>query len=59
MAEMLIVTSKVKKLVKAAGYRTGIDYLDALSSQISTTLNASIEKVKLNGKKKTLGAEDI
>lgn len=59
MAETLVVVSKVKKMVKEAGFRTGGDYVDALSSRISSLVNASIEKVKADGSKKTLGAEDL
>ena len=59
MAEMYVVVSKVKKKVKEAGYRTGKDYTDALSSKIESIVNASIDKVKMDGKKKTLGAEDL
>lgn len=59
MANTLVIVSKVKKMVKEAGYRTGGDYIDALSSKIAATVQASIDKVKLDGKKKTLGAEDL
>ena len=59
MAETLVVVSKVKKMVKDAGYRTGGDYVDALSNRISQIVQASIEKVKADGSKKTLGAEDL
>ncbi len=59
MSEVYVVVSKVKKKVKEAGFRTGKDYSDALSSKIEQIVNASIEKVKLDGKKKTLGAEDL
>lgn len=59
MSEMYVVVSKVKKKVKEAGFRTGKDYSDALSSKIEQIVNASIEKVKMDGKKKTLGAEDL
>ena len=59
MAEMYVVVSKVKKKVKEAGFRTGKDYADALSAKIEQIVNASVEKVKLDGKKKTLGAEDL
>lgn len=59
MAEMLVVVSKVKKLVKEAGFRTGGDYVDALSSKIEAAVRASIQKVQAEGKKKTLGAEDL
>lgn len=59
MANTLVIVSKVKKMVKDAGYRTGGDYIDALSGKISTMVQASIDKVKMDGKKKTLGAEDL
>ncbi|MFA6004098.1 MAG: hypothetical protein WC881_08515 [Elusimicrobiota bacterium] len=59
MAEVLVVVSKVKKMVKEAGYRTGGDYVDALSTRINSMIQASIERVKADGKKKTLGAEDL
>ncbi len=59
MAETLVVVSKVKKMVKDAGYRTGGDYIDSLSGRINQMIQASIEKVKADGKKKTLGAEDL
>jgi hypothetical protein len=59
MAEALVVASKIKKLVKEAGLRTGGDYLDALSGKIEATVKASIQKVQAEGKKKTLGAEDL
>lgn len=59
MAEALVVVSKVKKMVKEAGFRTGGDYIDGLSGKINSIIQASIEKVKLDGKKKTLGAEDL
>ena len=59
MSEIYVVVSKVKKKVKEAGYRTGKDYTDALSIKIEQIVNASVEKVKMDGKKKTLGAEDL
>jgi len=59
MSDMYVVVSKVKKRVKEAGYRTGKDYTDALSRKIEELVAASIEKVKVDGKKKTLGVEDL
>lgn len=59
MAEALVVVSKVKKMVKDAGLRTGGDYVDALSAKIDAAVKASIQKVQGEGKKKTLGAEDL
>ncbi len=59
MAETLVVVSKVKKLVKDAGLRTGGDYVDALSAKIAGMITASVQKVQADGKKKTLSAEDL
>lgn len=59
MAETLIVVSKVKKLVKDAGFRTGGDFIDGLSGRIDQIIRSAIDKVKADGKKKTLGAEDL
>lgn len=59
MAEILVVVSKVKKMVKEAGFRTGQDYIVSLSGKIEEMVKASIEKAKAAGNKKTLGAEDM
>ncbi len=59
MSETYVVVSKIKKKVKEAGFRTGKDYTDSLSQKVEAILNGSIEKVKADGKKKTLGAEDL
>ena len=59
MGEIFVVVSKVKKMVKTAGYRTGADYINALSQKVEEMVKASIEKVKTSADKKTLGAEDI
>lgn len=59
MAEVLVVASKIKKMVKDAELRTGADYITALSRKVESMVKASIEKVKGEGGKKTLGAEDL
>ena len=59
MAESLVVVSKIKKMVKEKELRTGVDYIEALSSKISQIVLSSVEKVKAEGKRKTLGAEDL
>lgn len=59
MADILVVTSKVKKMVKEGGYRTGADYIASLSAKVEQLVKTSIEKVKTEGGKKTLGSEDI
>ncbi|OGS47010.1 MAG: hypothetical protein A2539_09205 [Elusimicrobia bacterium RIFOXYD2_FULL_34_15] len=59
MADTLVVVSKIKKMGKEAGLRTGKDYIEALSVKVDGIIKASIEKVKAEGKKKTVGAEDL
>ena len=59
MADTYVVVSKVKKVVKVAGLRTGGDYIDALSKRVDSLVQASIAKVKGEADKKTLGAEDL
>lgn len=59
MVDNLVVVSKVKSLVKDAGLRTGGDYIDGLSKKINDIITASIDKVKADGSRKTLGAEDL
>ena len=50
---------QVKKLVKESGLRTSPSYLDVLSKKVEEMIKASTEKVKADGKKKTLGSEDL
>lgn len=59
MAEILVVVSKVKKMVKLAGLRTGADYISSLSGKVDEMVKASIEKAKQAANKKTLGTEDL
>ena len=59
MADTLVVVSNIKKMVKEAGYRTGMDYIASLSTKVDAIVKESIEKVKNAGGKKTLGAEDL
>ena len=59
MAETFVVVSKIKKMVKEQGFRTGGDYIDALSKKLEAIITESVNKVKADGKKKTLGAEDL
>ena len=59
MADTVVVVSKVKSIVKEAGFRTGGDFVEALSVKVTQIIQAAIEKVKADAKKKTLGAEDL
>lgn len=60
MSEILVVVSKIKKMVKENGYRTGADFIVSLSAKVEEIVKNSIEKAKTSGvNKKTLGAEDL
>ena len=59
MPENLVVVSKVKKMVKEAGLRTGGDYVEALSKKVEEIVRNSVTKVQTDASKKTLGAEDL
>jgi hypothetical protein len=59
MAETFVVVSKIKKMVKEKGLRTGGDYIEGLSKKIEEIVNAAVAKVQSEGKRKTLGAEDL
>lgn len=59
MAESFVVVSKIKRAVKEKGFRTGGDYIEGLSKKVEEMVNASVQKVQAEGKKKTLGLEDI
>lgn len=59
MSEVYVVVSKIKKTVKESGFRTGKDYTDALSRKVQEIVQSSVDKVRTDGKKKTLGAEDL
>jgi len=59
MADTFVVVSKIKKVVKEAGFRTGMDYVTSLSAKVEGIIKDSIEKVKTDGSKKTLGSEDL
>ncbi len=51
MSETLVVTSKIKKLVKEQGMRTGADAIEKLSQLVEGRIKAGIEKAKTAGKK--------
>lgn len=57
--EVLVVSSKIYKLVKDAGLRVGGDFVGALSEKVAGYVSTSIHKVEADGKKKTLNAADL
>jgi hypothetical protein len=57
--ECLIITSKVKGLIKEEGLRSGKDFVEALSAHVRNIIDSAIQQTKDDGKKQTLGAEDV
>ena len=49
MAETFVVVSKIKKMVKEKGLRTGGDYIEGLSKKIEEIVNALAEALKVLG----------
>lgn len=57
--EVLVVSSKVYKIVKESGLRVGGDFITAVSDIVERSVQGSIQKVQAEGKKKTLTAADL
>jgi histone H3/H4 len=58
MADLLVVTSKVKGLAKTKGMRTGADYIEALSVVVQAITEQAIKNATAAGRK-TVQSEDI
>lgn len=58
-AKSLVTTSAVKRAVQAQGYKAGGDFLEGLSAMVRENVEKAIAKVRTDGKKKTLGPEDL
>ena len=58
MSEILVVSSKVKKIAKEQGMRTSGDAVQALSDLVLAKMKEGIEKAKAGGKK-TVQASDL
>lgn len=58
MAELLVVTSKIKEVISKAGFNTAGDFPDALSAHVEAELKKAIERAKANGRK-TVRPEDV
>jgi hypothetical protein len=55
----LVVTSKIKGMIKEEGLRSGKDFIVALSAKVQNIIDSAIQTTKEQGKKQTLGAEDV
>ncbi len=54
----LVVGSKVKDAIKAAGCNTGGDVMDGLDSEVNSMVSKAAERAKANGRK-TVRASDL
>jgi hypothetical protein len=57
-AEMLLVASKVKAMIRDAGYNTAGDALDGLNEVVAQCIRQACERVEGN-KRKTIRAYDF
>lgn len=59
MADVLIVSSKVKKFVKEkASFNTSAEFIEALSQRVEAICNDAIDRAR-DGKRKTVKARDL
>lgn len=57
MADLLIVSSKLKEFIKSEGCMTASDVSDALSKYVEKCLRAAIVRTKANGRKTVRGID--
>lgn len=58
MADILIVQSKVKEVIKRQGCNTASDAVDEMSKQVENIIKKAIDRCKANGRK-TVKASDF
>ena len=60
MSDILVVTSKVKQIVKEKGLRTSESFVIALSERVARLTEQAVETAKTTApERKTLMAEDL
>jgi len=57
MAEVLVVTSKVKDAIKGEGCNTASDAVEALSAKVTAMVKDAAERAKANGRKTVRGVD--
>ena len=57
MAEVLVVTSKLKEAIKAQGCNTAGDAVEAVSAKVSAMVAEAAERAKANGRKTVRGVD--
>ncbi|MBI2598039.1 MAG: hypothetical protein HYW50_02485 [Candidatus Diapherotrites archaeon] len=58
MAESLVVTSKIKDMIKSKGMNTAGDATEGLSKMVEMFVHRAVERAKANGRK-TVRAVDF
>ena len=57
MADILVVQSKVRELIKGKGCSTSADAIDALSAEVTRIITKAIERTRSNGRKTVKGSD--
>ena len=57
MAEILVVQSKIREMIKGKGCSTSADAIDALSAEVERIVNKAVERTKGNGRKTVKGSD--
>jgi histone H3/H4 len=58
MADILVVASKIKKLVREkSGFNTSAEVLEALSQRVESICASAIEKARADGRKTVKGRD--
>jgi histone H3/H4 len=57
VAEILVVQSKIREMIKAKGCSTSQDAVDALSAEVQRIVNRAVDRTKANGRKTVKGSD--
>lgn len=57
MADILVVQSKIREMIKAKGCSTSQDAVDSLSAEVMRIVNRAVERTKANGRKTVKGSD--
>ena len=57
MAEILVVQSKVRDMIKGHGCSTSGDAVEALSTEVNRIITRAVERTKANGRKTVKGSD--
>ena len=57
MAEILVVQSKIREMIKGEGCSTSQEAVEALSAEVGRIIKKAIERTKANGRKTVKGAD--